>query len=78
MNVNVTLQFPTGVTLVNPEFRAYALEMVDIPVGGFYLGDGTTTSEFSTTVGTTSAPPVYVSSEALLNCAQTYTQVLLL
>lgn len=71
MNVNVTLQFPTGVTLVNPEFRAYALEMVDIPTGGFYLGDGTTTSEFSTTVGTTSAPPVYVSSEALLNCAQT-------
>ncbi|HLP19429.1 MAG TPA: hypothetical protein VK174_03980, partial [Chitinophagales bacterium] len=48
MNINVTLALPAGVTLANPEFRVYALEMVDIPSGAFYAGDGSANSYVKT------------------------------
>ena len=42
--LTITLALPSGVTLANPEFRVYALEMVDIPTGSFYAGDGSANS----------------------------------
>lgn len=55
MNFNVVVTLPAGVTLANPEFRVYALEMVDIPQGSFWAGDGSANS-WITSNTTTKAP----------------------
>lgn len=55
MSFNVVVTLPAGVTLANPEFRVYALEMVDIPQGSFWAGDGSSTSYIKTNL-TTNAP----------------------
>ena len=68
MNMTITLVLPTGVALVNPEFRVYALETVDIPAGGFYAGDGNS-GLIATTAATT---PLFVANENALNCVDYY------
>ncbi len=61
MTINATLVLPTGVVLANPEFRVYALEMVDIPAGAFWAGDGTS---FSYVRANASHQPKQISTEA--------------
>ncbi len=60
MSFNVVVTLPAGVTLANPEFRVYALEMVDIPSGAFYAGDGSANSYVKT--NTTTNAPLYLTS----------------
>lgn len=60
MSFNVAITLPAGVTLANPEFRVYALEMVDIPQGAFYAGDGSANSYVKT--NTTTNAPLYLTS----------------
>lgn len=63
MKVNLKLSLPTGTVLVNPEFKVFALEMVDIPAGSFYAGDGGPNSYVSSS--TTASIPLNVTSEAI-------------
>lgn len=37
MNISVKIALPAGIIFVNPEFRVFALEMVDIPTSAFYV-----------------------------------------
>lgn len=60
MSMTITLVLPTGVTLANPEFRVYALEMVDIPAGSFWVGDGGPNADVRASSGTL---PFQVTSE---------------
>lgn len=58
--------------------RVYGIEMVYIPAGAFYAGDGTATatppSDYGFTQGTpTDYDPWYISSEALIHCTNAST-----
>lgn len=61
ISLNVTLATTGGALLANPEIRVYALEMVDIPAGAYYVGDGTPNSYIET--NTTTNSPFAVTSE---------------
>lgn len=61
MPLTATIVLPAGVTLANPEFRVYALEMVNIPSGSFYAGDGTTESVVKTSAS--NPAPFLLTSE---------------
>jgi formylglycine-generating enzyme required for sulfatase activity len=63
MPLTATIVLPAGVTLANPEFRVYALEMVNIPAGSFYAGDGTTSSMVKTSDSNNS--PFLLTSETV-------------
>ncbi len=60
MPLTATIVLPAGVTLANPEFRIYALEMVDIPTGSFWAGDGGPDSDVRASSGTL---PIQITSE---------------
>lgn len=61
MPLTATLVLPAGVVLANPEFRVYALEMVNVPAGSFYAGDGTSASMVKTSDSNNS--PFLLTSE---------------
>ncbi len=61
MSFNVTLATTGNALLANPEIRVYALEMVDIPAGAYYAGDGSPNSYIQ--ANTTTNAPFIVSNE---------------
>lgn len=60
--INLTLASANGQPFINPEFKVFALEMVDIPTSAFYIGDGSTGSSTSQSIAT--SIPLKISSEA--------------
>jgi len=61
MPLTATIVLPTGMVLANPEFRVYALEMVDIPSASFYAGDGGANSVVSSS--SISSVPLLITQE---------------
>ncbi|HRG90640.1 MAG TPA: hypothetical protein PLW44_16570, partial [Chitinophagales bacterium] len=61
MNLTATIVTPPGMLLANPEFRVYAMEVVNIPSGAYYAGDGSYNSIVQTS--TTNNSPVYIANE---------------
>ncbi len=70
MKMDLTLASATGQPFVNPEFRVYALEMVDIPQAAFFAGDGTTGSIVGNSL--TPAAPLAVTSEAQISYSKNF------
>jgi hypothetical protein len=62
MTINAVIVLPTGVVLANPEFRAYAMEIVNIPRGGFWAGDGSPSSTIKA-IGSANSPR-FISNES--------------
>lgn len=62
MSFDLSLYLPTGSILVNPEFKAFAIEMVDIPTAAFSVGDGSLYPSISTS--SSSSIPKLITSEA--------------
>jgi len=59
-NVSVSLRM-SGLVPGQYDFKVFGIEMVDIPEGGFWLGDGAAT--YSYKLGPTTADPYFVGSE---------------
>lgn len=69
--VTVSLRMQ-GVTAGQYDFKVFGIEMVQIPAGSFYLGDGVSTGTFK--VGGT-ANPYQVTSEAAISVGSTGTNL---
>jgi hypothetical protein len=75
VSMTITIPFVFAGTPANPEFKVFALEMVDVPQGAFYAGDGSGYSYVKTDVSNSNPKNIINESAIAMNVGGTNVSV---